>query len=221
MNTNDLVPQDFLLAALDKVLLYSEQQKQHKAEEVLPHIFAIVEEYPHILWNTPHVWKLAKAYMILYHYDAGDDEQRSMTIVKQAYMYAIRAVELCEKIPEYTCTDMHFNALHTQIMLLSTCEDVFVGALADVYVHLHASDARIHEISTKLAQKIMPIITYNMLVKVDDTFEQFNHNEVLEAMCNEFELDNPDITPKQLNEADKVHTILIHSFLRDCFSNQK
>ena len=79
----------------------------------------------------------------------------------------------------------------------------------------------IHAIANKLAQKIIPIITYNMLVKVDDTFEQFNHNQLLESMCNEFELDNPDITTKQLDEADKVHAILIHSFLRDCFSNQK
>lgn len=214
-------PQEFLLTAIDNVLLYSEQQKQYKAEEVLPLIYSIVQDYPHILWNSPDVWKLAKAFMILYHYDAGDDEHKGMTIIKQAYMYAVRSVELCEKTVEYTHTDTHFNALHTQILLLSTCEDVFIGALADVYQRLHSHDEHIHAIANKLAQKIIPIITYNMLVKVDDTFEQFNHNQLLESMCNEFELDNPDITTKQLDEADKVHAILIHSFLRDCFFNQK
>lgn len=214
-------PQEFILAAIDKTLLYSEQQKQHKAQQVLPIIYNIVQEYPHILWHTPEVWKLAKAFMMLYHYDTGDNESKAMTIIKQAYIYAVRAVELCEKQAEFTRTDTHFNALHTQIMILSLCDDIMIGALADVYLQTHSKDSHIQSVSNKLAQKIIPLISYNILVKIDDTFENFNNNSLLETMCIDFELQNPDITPKQLGEAEKVHAILLYSFLHDCFPKQK
>ncbi|HRS19119.1 MAG TPA: hypothetical protein P5243_06430 [Bacteroidales bacterium] len=221
MTQQTLSPQDFLLATLDTILHYSKQQKQHKVEQILPIVHDIVRNYPHILWHTPLIWKLAKVYMIMYHYDGGDDENFSMNLVKQAYIFSQRAVDLCEKQAEYTATDIHFDALHTQVMILNTCQDVLVGALAEVYMQLHSAESNIQSISNKLAQKIVPIIAYNIVVKIDDAFTNFNNNAVIERMCNDFELSNPDITTAQLEQADKVHAILIHSFLRDCFPNTK
>ena len=68
-------------------------------------------------------------------------------------------------------------------------------------------------IANRIANRIIPVIAYNMIVKVDDTFEDFHNDSLLAEMCNKFELENPDITPKQLDDAIKIHKMLIRTYL--------
>ena len=69
-------------------------------------------------------------------------------------------------------------------------------------------------VAMRLANRILPMLAYNVVVKVDDTFENFNEDEFLAELCNNFELEHPDITPKQLDDALKIHKMLVHSYLK-------
>ena len=57
------------------------------------------------------------------------------------------------------------------------------------------------------------MLAYNVVVKVDDAFENFNNDTFLAELCNNFELEHPDITPKQLDDAIKIHRMLVNKYL--------
>ncbi|MBR7035841.1 MAG: hypothetical protein IKI25_08820, partial [Bacteroidales bacterium] len=131
---------------------------------------------------------------------------------QMAFVYAQRAIELCETDVERH-KQHYFNALHTQVLLLSSCPDYFVDTLTD----LCSKTVMLNEertVAMRLANRILPMLAYNVVVKVDDTFENFNEDEFLAELCNNFELEHPDITPKQLDDALKIHKMLVHSYLK-------
>jgi hypothetical protein len=208
-------PEILLLAALDKSIHTSEESSRHKADELLTFIYSVVNEYPHILWNNPQVWKIAKAYLLLFHFDMLETEEENCKLLKQSYMFAQRSIDICEKQPELMKSEDYFQALHTQFILLQSCEEFFEGFVAELYVSISTKQQEASQISYRLAQKVLPIITYNRIVKIDDAFDNFHNDPYLEEMCNQFETENSDITPKQIEEAEKVHTLLIHSFVKE------
>lgn len=205
-------PEEVLLAVVNKVLEFSNEGKQAKAQHILPFVYESVMQYPTLLWNTPELWKLAKSLLVMHHYDLVEDEEEEIKMLQMALVMTQRAVELCEADMEKN-REQYFNALHTQVLLLSTCPDYFEDTIADLCSKTVMSEDE-RAIALRMANRILPRISYNVVVKVDDNFENFNGDELLSEMCAQFEQENPDIQPKQLEDAQKIHALLVRSYLK-------
>ena len=208
----DSDPEEVLLAVVNKVLDFANEGKQAKAQHILPFVYESVMNYPELLWNNVEVWKIAKALLIMHHYDLVEDEADELRMLQMALVFSERAIELCESNKE-TPRDVYFKALQVQVMLLSSCSDYYADTIVEMCSKtLLPPEERMMAI--RLANKIMPMLSYNVLVKVDDAFENFNGDAFLSNLCNEFELENPDLEPKQLEDAKKIHKMLIHTYLK-------
>ncbi len=205
-------PEEVLLAVVNKVLEFSNEGKQAKAQHILPFVYESVMQYPTLLWNTPELWKLAKSLLVMHHYDLVEEEEEEIKMLQMALVMTQRAIELCETDKE-TNKEHYFNALHTQVLLLSTCPDYYEDTIAELCSKtVMSEDERV--IALRMANRILPRISYNVVVKVDDNFEDFNGDELLAEMCAQFEQENPDIQPKQLEDAQKIHAMLVRSYLK-------
>ncbi|MCQ2606788.1 MAG: hypothetical protein MJ204_09680 [Bacteroidales bacterium] len=205
-------PEEVLLAVVNKVLEFSNEGKQAKAQHILPFVYETTMQYPTLLWYTPEIWKLAKSLLVMHHYDLVEDEDEEIQMLQMALVMTQRAVELCEADKDKNA-EHYFNALQTQILLLSTCSDYFEDSIAEMCSKtVMSADER--AVALRMANRILPRITYNVVVKVDDNFEDFNGDELLAEMCSQFEQENPDIQPKQLDDAQKIHSMLVHSYLK-------
>jgi hypothetical protein len=208
----DSNPEEVLLAVVNKVLDFANEGKQAKAQHILPFVYESVMNYPELLWNNVEVWKIAKALLIMHHYDLVEDEADELRMLQMALVFSERAIELCESNKE-TPQDVYFKALQVQVLLLSSCSDYYADTIVEMCSKtLLPAEERM--MALRLANKIMPMLSYNVLVKVDDAFENFNGDAFLSNLCNEFELNNPDLEPKQLEDAKKIHKMLIHTYLK-------
>lgn len=213
MNQN---PQEILLISIEKALSFSEKGQTKKAQELLRFIYEITLKYPYLLWDNTNVWKLGKCFLILYHYDMFDNEEQNLQLTKFAYIYNYRAISLLKKSESEF--NQLFNAFHSQSVLLSTCNDCFVHFIAQLYSHANMSNEE-YNISIKLARRVMPIISYDVLIQNDEIFPNFKNDSFLQELCNTLELENPDITENQLVEAGKIQKLLYQYFVHE-FSNK-
>lgn len=205
-------PEEILLAVVNKVLEFSNQGKQAKAQHILPFVYESVMQYPTLLWNNPELWKLAKSLLVMHHYDLVEGEDEEIKMLQMALVMTQRAIELCESDKEHN-KEHYFNALHTQVLLLSTCPDYYEETIAELCSKTVMSEEE-RVIALRMASRILPRISYNVIVKVDDNFKDFNGDELLAEMCAQFEQENPDIQPKQLDDAQKIHAMLVRSYLK-------
>lgn len=205
-------PQEVLLAVVDKALEMISEGKQAKAQHVLPFVYQSVMQFPNILWDNVQVWKIAKIFFVMHHYDMIEDEDEEIKMLQMALVYTQRAKELCEN-QNNTHSQDYFSALQTQAILYSSCSDYYSGTIAELYSKtVMSGEERV--IANRLANRVLPIMSYNSVVKIDENFESFNNDSFSEEICNQFELEHPDITPKQLDDAEKIHKMLIHTYLR-------
>ncbi|MCQ2608920.1 MAG: hypothetical protein MJ197_09585 [Bacteroidales bacterium] len=205
-------PEEILLAVVNKVLEFSNQGKQAKAQHILPFVYESVMQYPTLLWDNPELWKLAKSLLVMHHYDLVEGEDEEIKMLQMALVMTQRAIELCESDKEHN-KEHYFNALHTQVLLLSTCPDYYEETIAELCSKTVMSEEE-RVIALRMASRILPRISYNVIVKVDDNFKDFNGDELLSEMCAQFEQENPDIQPKQLDDAQKIHAMLVRSYLK-------
>ncbi len=205
-------PQYVLLAVVDKAMGMISEGKQAKAQHILPFIYQSVMQFPKILWDNVQVWKIAKIFFVMHHYDMIDDEDEEIQMLQMALVYTQRAKELCEKQKDMHIQD-YFYALQTQAILYSSCSDYYSGTIAELYSKT-VMTAEERMIANRLANRVLPIMSYNSVVKIDENFENFNNDSFSEEICNQFELEHPDITPNQLDDAEKIHKLLIHNYIK-------
>ncbi len=208
----DSNPEEVLLAVVNKVLDFANEGKQAKAQHILPFVYESVINYPQLLWDNVEVWKIAKSLLIMHHYDLIEDEADELRMLQMALVFSQRAIDLCEKDIEANRNE-YFKALQVQALLLASCSDYYADTIADMCAKtVQQSEER--AMAVRLANKIMPLLSYNALVKIDDSFENFNGDVFLSNLCNEFELENPELEPKQLEDAKKIHKMLIRAYLK-------
>lgn len=208
-------PQNVLLAVVDKALELISEGKQAKAQHILPYIYESVMQFPNILWDNTQVWKIAKIFFVMHHYDMIEDEDEEIKMLQMALVYTQRAKELSESQCNTQPQDL-FYALQTQTLLYSSCSDYYSGTIAELYSKTVMSDEE-RAIANRLANRVLSIMSYNSVVQIDEHFENFNNDSFSEEICNQFELEHPEITPQQLDDAEKVHKMLIHTYLRSLF----
>lgn len=205
-----LSPQELVLQAADTAFAYAEKGQQSKAEKYLISVYHITQKFPQVLWNHPESWKLAKAYLLLYHFDSIPQESENITSLQKAYIYAQNSITLCKSNPKEK--DNFYQGVYSQILLLSTCVDGYETILTHLYINkAHSTNLRLAQ---ALAAKVLLLITYILLVEIDDNFENFNNNADLEHLCNTIEIENPDITVKKIDEAQKIAVLLTNHCLQ-------
>lgn len=210
-------PQEVLLAVVDKAMEMISEGKQAKSQHILPYIYQSVLQFPNILWDNVAVWKIAKIFFVMHHYDMIDEEDEEIKMLQMALVYTQRAKELCES-QKNTHSQDYFYALQTQAILYSSCSDYYTSTIVELYSKTVMSDEE-RMIANRLANRVLPIMSYNSVVKIDENFENFNNDSFLEEICNQFELEHSDITPKQLDDAEKIHKMLIHIYVKSFFAD--
>lgn len=202
--------QELVIQAADTAFALAEKGQQSKAEKYLLSVYEITQEFPQVLWDHPESWKLAKAYLLLYHFDSIPQESETITSLQKAYIYAQNSITYYIKHP--ADKENFYQGLYTQILLLSTCVDGYETILTHLYINkAQTTNLRLAQ---ALATKVLLLITYILLVEIDDNFDNFNNNRDLEQLCNTIEIENPDITVKKIEEAQKIATLLANHCLR-------
>ncbi|MCL2327629.1 MAG: hypothetical protein FWC39_03830 [Bacteroidetes bacterium] len=206
--------------ALITALNLSKQNKRAQAEPLLRMIYEIARNNQGIELPDAEMWQLAKALLVWYQYDNFEHEQERLAVLKKVYLYAQKTIDEYEcfdklsnrkrQMPEFL--EPYYEALLVQIIILHDCNEDFEILVADVYNRcMPETDAAI---TPRLAQKAVLYILYNTIVKIDDAFENFHNNEWIEKLCNTIEIENPDLTPQQLVNAEKIQRTIVRVLMQ-------
>ncbi len=192
--------------ALTTALDLSQQNKQSQAEVLLRKIYEVLQSEQDAELHDIEMWLLAKVLLVWYQYDNFKNEHERLVVLKKAYLCAQQTIEAYEREQKPEFSEPYYEALLVQIIILHNCNEDFETIVADVYVRC------MNDVSTnalRLAQRAVLHILYNTIVKVDDAFENFHSNEWIETLCNTIEIENPDLTPQQLIDAEKIQRTIV------------
>jgi len=207
-------PQELVITLADQIITLSNEGNKAQASKILETLYAILKEFPHILWNSVKVWKLSKALLIMYHYDVLDKEDENIYIAELAYIYAQRTQELFENSLQENAEDDYFYAIHTQLVLLTTCEDCFTLTVEQFYANSGKIDEKTLQIAHSLASEVMPFVKYSLLEKIESEFDGYRKDAFLEQLCNEIELDYPEISDNKITHGGKIHKMLVNTLAK-------
>jgi hypothetical protein len=208
---------NILKKALNTALDLSKCHKRSQAEPLLRKIYEIIQSNYYIELEDADMWKLAKALLIWYQYDNFENEYERLSVLKKIYMYAQQTIDTYEREhkPEYL--EPFYESLVLHILILHRCNEDFEMIVADVYNRCMRNELPTN--THRLSQKIVLRMLYNTIVKIDDTFENFHDNEWIEKLCNTIEIENPDLTPQQLIDAEKIQQIIVRTLRNDTLIN--
>lgn len=196
-----------LKKALETALDLSKQNKRTQADALLRKIFEITQSEKTLELEITDVWKLAKALLAWYQIDNFESEQERLLVLKKSYLIAQQSIDNYEREQCAELLEVFYEALLVQIIILNNCTEDFEMIVADVYTRCTSETNS--TIASRLAQKVVLHILYNTIVKIDDAFENFHNNEWIEKLCNDIEIGNPDLTPQQLINAEKIQKTIV------------
>lgn len=202
-----------LTKALTTALDLSTKNKRSQAEPLLRMIYEIAQSNHSVDLEITELWKLAKALLIWYQYDNFEHEHERLAVLKKAYLCAQQTIDEYEREQQPELLEPFYEALLVQIIILNNCNEDFEMIVADVYNRCMKESNT--TIAARLAPKAVLHILYNTIVKVDDAFENFHNNEWIEKLCNTIETGNPDLTPQQLINAEKIHRTIVKVLWND------
>ncbi|MDR0941216.1 MAG: hypothetical protein LBM68_03200 [Bacteroidales bacterium] len=202
-----------LKKALTTALDLSRQNKQSQAEVLLRKIYEAAQSEQGADLPDNEMWLLAKALLVWYQYDNFETEQERLAVLKKVYLSAECTIEVYERKQQAELLEPFYEALLTQILILHNCNEDFEMIVADVYNRCMKESNT--TIASRIAPKAVLHILYNTIVKIDDAFENFHNNEWIEKLCNTIETRNPDITPQQLLDAEKIQRTIVRVLRND------
>lgn len=206
-------PQRIAENLLHEILSQANVGNKARAAELLPTLYTIIQEFPHILWHSSEVWKVAKALLIMYHYDVLDDEDENIELVEYAFVFAQRAVSLYEKQPLQFSRDDYFNALHTQTVLLSSCADCYVHSIAQLYLSQQKEVSSEHkQVSLQVSYALLPYMQYVLLEKISEEFEGLCEDGFLLELAHSIESEITTVSEKQITQASNLISFLVRMF---------
>jgi len=205
-------PQDMVLSLVDKILQAGNRAHTLPLDTMLETLQTIIRKFPQLLWSHPHIWKLAKAYAVMYHYDVREDEDENITLIEHAYIFAQRVIDLYEKSDSHKVTrEDYFAAMHTQVMLLSTCGDCYIPELSNLYTQEETeSQSESYTIARQLSYTMLEYIQYAIIDKITEQFDGLGNDEFLEHRCHEIEMEHENLSQKRIEYAHKVNKRMIY-----------
>ena len=172
-------------------------------------IYSTICENPLLLWNNPKLYLLGKAFMVMYHSDAFDSEEQNVALAHLSMAYLQRSEELYKTDESNNDSDVFFEILRVQAVLLKTCEDCFIDSVS-IFYQQHSQTVSDEEKkgSLLLAQRVMIYVLYSVLVEMTDAFDGFKGDAFLDEVCKTIELENPSISQKLVKEGSNIRKLL-------------
>lgn len=222
MNNTSQNPHTVTLELIHAILEASNKGNKIQALKLCNTLRSITNTFPLIMWNEQNIWKLAKVYLIMYHYDMYEDEDTNITLIHEAYLYANRSVRLFEQQESQNdiALEQYFLALHTQALILETCTDCFIPILSKLYSKQTGTmSAEEIQVAQQLSYSIIPYMQYAILDKITETFKGFNHDSFLEDLCSNIELEHTTISKTEIIHAQKIHIRMLYDIQKDFIAN--
>lgn len=222
MKNNSQNPQKIALQLIDSILETSNSGNKIQALKLCATLRSITNTFPLIIWDNQNIWKLAKVFLIMYHYDMYEDEDTNITLIHEAYLYAQRSVDLFEQQEQTdeTAREHYFCALQTQALILQTCKDCFIPILSKLYSKNtgEMSAQEIH-VAQQLSYGIIPYMQYAILEKISEAFKGFKRDSFLEDLCSTIELEHTEISQTEIIHAQKIHARMLYDIQKDFIMN--
>lgn len=215
-------PDELIKNLAQQGLENAEQGKLAEAKKYFSALHTIIEEFPHILWKDPEVYMLGKAYLVMYHIDLFDDEETNIALAHLALLFTKRGIQLLLEsniMQSETGGSIVFDAMKNEIVIYKSCEDCFTHSIANFYKPKSATSDEVSLASIQLANRVIPYIQYDLLLKIEEFFESFQDDEYLEELCNEIESTYDNITDMLLVEANNVQKLLYHHIIGQVKNN--
>lgn len=189
------------------IIANTETSNIGKAQKSIKILFPILKEFPTLIWDDSILYNTSLALMMAYHTDTFEEEDDNLLLTHLAFAYLTRAQELAiENSPENQ--NQLFNILRTKVILLKTCEDSFIDTISKLYLIRQEANYKNKHTCLQLANTIIPLVQYHVLLEIDDTFNGFNNDDALEEICNEIELSRESISDKLMKEASNINNLL-------------
>jgi len=198
---------------IDKAFNAGESGDKKNANRYLKAIYDITIEYPNILWHDREVYRLGKAFLIMYHFDIFEEEEINIGLAHLALFFTQRGIEVLLKGEESALDDKNvhlFEALKNEIVIFKSCEDCFVHSISQFYRPKGDEKQDTYSVSLQLANRVLPYIQYDLLLKFEERFGSFEDDEFLEETCNDIEMRHDSISEKLLLEAVNIQKLVQH-----------
>ncbi len=193
---------ELVAAALD----YTQQRQIAKANKSFLAIYSLCREFPFILWDSSEINKLAKTYLLMFHFETFETEEENIEISHWAYFYAYRSYM---RATENNDSKLIFESLKNLVLITDECSENFIESAAK-YFQPRSGDIsqQIMLDSRQMAARIMPLVTYSFILDIEDRFNSFQDDELLEEVCNKIEMDYGNISEKLTKDASNIAKLL-------------
>lgn len=218
MNQKSQNPTDIVLQLIDSILEHSNAGNKIQATKHCATLQSILTSFPLILWNNQSIWKLAKVFLIMYHYDIYEQEDANITLMHEAYLFAHRSIDLFEQTTQNseTAQEHYFQALRTQILILKTGADCFTPIVSDLYAKkTGVMSTQETQIAQQLSHTALLIIQYTVLDKISEHFPDFNQDVFLEDLCASIEVEHAEISKASLVQTEKIHARMLYDIKKN------
>ncbi|MFO7868439.1 MAG: hypothetical protein R6U95_03970 [Bacteroidales bacterium] len=216
MSSSTHPPQDMVLTLAEKVIHAGTQLQRLPLQKIHSTLQSVLKEFPHILWHHPEIWKLAKVYIIMYHSDVDEDEDKNITMIEHAYIFAQRTIDMYEQDKHNVPKKDYFTALHTQVLLLATCGECYIPTLVQLYTqNPHTIDTEIRRVARNLSSTMLEYIEYALIDKITQNFDGLMNDEFLEDRCYFLEHEHEELSLKRINYAHKVNNKMIFDLQKE------
>lgn len=199
-------PERILTDLIDTALESAQNRQVAKANKSFLAIYMLCREFPLILWDSPDLIKLTKTYILMYHFDTFDSEEENIEISHWAYFYAYRSYVLAI---EQNNPKLIFDSLRDLVLITNECNDNFIDSAAKFYQPRTSSiSQQIIQDSRLMAGRIMPLVSYIFILEIEDRFNSFQDDEILEETCNKIEMEYGNISEKLTNDARTISKMM-------------
>ncbi len=142
----------------------------------------------------------------MHHFETFDAEEENIEIAHWAYLYAYRCYEIAT---EQNDTQLIFDSLRDLVIILDNCNENFIDSVARYYLPKTGkiTQDQIFE-SRQMATRILPLVTYGVILSIDEHFNSFKDDEMIENVCNEIETEYGTISDKLTKDAQQISRLL-------------
>jgi hypothetical protein len=183
-----------------------------KANKSFLAIYALCREFPFILWDHKALNDLSQVFLLMHHFDTFDTEEEMIEVAHWAYLYAYRAFELAQETDDDT---LRFEALKSLVIIADECNEAFTDTVTQYY--LPQSGKISQELISQrrqMASRILPLVTYAIILQIDEHFHSLRDDETLEAVCNTIEMEYGTISDKLTADATLISKMIFRHALR-------
>lgn len=199
-------PAIILTELIHSALNSVKNRQMAKANKSFLAIYSLCREFPFILWDSPVSLDLAKSFILMHHFDTFELETENIEVAHWAYLYAYRGYVLAIESEEQTAI---FDALKDLVVIADECNESYIDSVARYYLppNVSISQSQMHD-ARMMASRMFPLVTYSFILQIEDRFNSFHDDEIIETTCNKIETEYGTISDKLTRDAESISKML-------------